>query len=373
MKPITMLTLIVILALTAHLACRIKGAAAGRPGEDHAARAEGHEGEGHAEGPGEDLAGVRTEPVVTRPMVDQLPATGTLTVDPRRLVRVVARVQGLAEEVLAYEGDRVRADQPLLRLSSTPFMAAQAEVLQAAQRMEGATEQRDRELAAALMDAARLKLTLMGMADAELETLRREKRLLPHLIVRAPRSGTILSGEAVPGAAFDNGAPLFTLADLSILQARADLYDEHLALLRPGTGARVEVHAYPGRPFPGRILAVADVMDEASGTAKVRIEVPNPEGLLKPGMFADITFTLPGGEPVPAVPEKALRTMDGRTVVFVPEEGRYVRREVRIGRKAGGWAEIVEGVRTGERVVVEGSLGVKGELMKGGLEGHGHD
>lgn len=372
MKP--MVKLILILALLALPTCRFKGADDDHAGADQAVHAsEGHGQELHAEGPGGDLAGVRTEPMGARSMEGQLPASGTLSVDPRRLVQVGARVQGRAEEVLAFEGDRVAADQPLLRLSSTPFMAAQAEVLQAARRLEGASEPRDRELAAALMDAAQLKLKLMGLADAELEVLRRDERLQPLLTVRAPRSGTILHSEAVSGAAFENGAPLFTLADLSVLQAQADLYDEHLARLKPGAGARVEVHAYPGRPFTGRLLAVGDIMDAASGTAKVRIEVPNPEGLLKPGMFADITFTLPGGEPVAAVPEAALRTMDGRTVLFVLEEGRFVQRQVRAGRRAGGWVEIVEGARIGEQVVVEGSLGVKGELMKGGLEGHGHD
>lgn len=372
MKPT--MKILLILSLLSLTACRFKGSAADPAGEGPAPHAaEGHAEGAHAGAPDEDLAGVRVEPVGLRVMEEQLPASGILSVDPRRLVQVSARTQGRAEEVLAFEGDRVSAGQPLMRLSSTPFMAAQAEVLQAAQRSAGAGEPRDRELAAALMDAARQKLALMGMSDGELETLEREQRLFPLLTVRAPRAGTVLESEAVPGAAFDAGAPLFTIADLTVLQARADLYDEHLGRLKPGAGARVEVHAYPGRPFAGRLLAVADVMDEASRTVKVRIEVPNPGGLLKPGMFADITFTLPGGAPVPAVPEGALRTMDGRTVVFVLEEGRFVPREVRTGRKAGGWVEVAGGVGAGEPVAVEGSLGVKGEFMKGGLEGHGHD
>jgi multidrug efflux pump subunit AcrA (membrane-fusion protein) len=358
---------VLLLALSALPACRPHPEAHAVHG-DH-----GHTRETPAGEPREGPAGMRTEPLGLRSMEGELLTSGSLAVDPRRMVQVSARAVGRADEVLAFEGDRVAAGQPLMRMAAPAFLASQSEVLQAARRLEEAVEPRDRDLAASLMEAAQMKLRLMGMTPDEMEGLLGEGHFLPLLTVRAPLAGTILKSDAVAGAAIENGAPLFTIADLSVLLARAELYDEHLGRLGPDAGARIEVHAYPGRAFTGRLIAVGDLMDEASRTVKVRVEVPNPGRLLKAGMFADIVFTLPGGPPVAAVPEAAVRTIDGRTVVFILEEGRYAAREVRTGRKAAGWVEILDGARVGERVAVEGSLGLKGELLKGDLEGHDHD
>ena len=129
--------------------------------------------------------------------------------------------------------------------------------------------------------------------------------------------------------------------------------------------AEVSVAAWPGRVFRGRLDRLGGTLDEATRTATVRVVAPNPDGLLRPGMFARVRLLLPGGATSLAVPEEAVLADEGRSFVFVRANADcFVRRPVAPGRAAGGWIEIASGLREGQAVVARGAFLLKSDVLR---------
>jgi len=302
-------------------------------------------------------------------------ASGTVAFNGKRFVRVTPRVAGRVEKVLAFEGERVRAGQALFELYSPDLLAAQADYLQILARAPSggrAAVTEDEKLYATLLESAGNRLRLMGFEAADLAELDAGRRALPVLGVRSPLSGTVVESGCTAGSAVEAGAPLCAVADLGSLWVRVHVFEKDLGAVSPGAGAEITVAAYPGRVFPGMLSLVGSVMDEATRTVVARVEAANPEGKLKPGMFAEVAITPGRPESALAVPEQAVRTMAGKTVVFVPRGGgTYALREVKTGRAFDGYVEILAGLADGDAVVTGGSFDVKAEMLKGSLEGEG--
>ena len=318
-------------------------------------------------------ARVRTAAVELRTFLTSVKATGSVSFNRKKYVRVSPRVAGRIEKVLALPGDRVAAGQILFELFSPPLMAVEAEYVQMHGRAAAASRSRtaeDARLDAELLASTEGKLRLLGFEDADFVTLRSTRTPLPTLSVRAPISGTVVETEVLPGSAVEAGACLAEVADLGTLWVLADVYEKDLAAVAPGAKAEMTVAAYPGETFGGSLTQVGSVMDEQTRTVKCRLEVGNPAGRLKPGMFAEIRIFASGKISFLAVPEEAVRTAEGKAVVFVETApGRYARRAVETGRAADGFLEILKGLSAGERVVTSGSFDVKAEMLKGSLEG----
>jgi len=318
-------------------------------------------------------ARVQTAAVELRTFLTSVKATGSVSFNRKKYVRVSPRVAGRVEKVLALPGDRVAAGQILFELFSPELMAVEAEYVQMHGRAAASSRSRtaeDAELDAELLASTEGKLRLLGFEDADLVALRSTRTPLPALSVRAPISGTVVETEVLPGSAVEPGACLAEVADLSTLWVLAGVYEKDLAAVAPGAKAEMTVTAYPGEVFAGVLTQVGSVMDEQTRTVKCRLEVGNPAGRLKPGMFAEIRIFASGQISFLAVPEEAVRTTEGRAVVFVETAaGRYARRAVETGRAAGGFVEILKGLSAGERVVTAGSFDIKAEMLKGSLEG----
>ena len=318
-------------------------------------------------------AGIRTAAVERRTFLPSVKATGSVSFNRKRYVRVSPRVSGRVEKVLALPGDRVAAGQLLFELFSSELMAVEAEYVQIHGRIADGVRARtaeDATLDAELLASTETKLRLLGFAEADLASLRSARAPLPTFGVRAPIAGTIVETEVLPGSAIEAGSCLAELADLSTLWVLAEVYEKDLAAVVPGAKAEMSVAAYPGEAFAGILTQVGSVMDEQTRTVKCRLEVGNPAGRLKPGMFAEIRIFASGQISFLAVPEEAVRTAEGKTVVFVEAAaGRYARRTVEMGRAVDGYVEILKGLSAGERVVTAGSFDVKAEMLKGSLEG----
>jgi len=295
-------------------------------------------------------------------------ALGELEFDARRVAGVAARAAGRIERLAAWEGDRVAAGSVLAEIYSPDFLAAQAEVLQAAARAARLSGRPEEAAARSFLEAARRKLAPLGLSQGEIEALIASGQARPLLAVRAPLSGVILESRAVAGAAVAEGADLFRLADPAVLWACVRLPEKDLAAVKPGLAADIRTQAYADRTFPGRLTLVAASMDPATRTVEGRIEVPNAGGVLKPGMFIEARLDAAAKRPALTVPAGAVQEFASGKIVFVrtkPTE--FALRPVQTGDVRGGRIEILAGLAAGEEVAASGSFMLKSELMKASL------
>jgi Cu(I)/Ag(I) efflux system membrane fusion protein len=174
--------------------------------------------------------------------------------------------------------------------------------------------------------------------------------------VRSPVRGTVLEKKVVEGQYVTEGQDLYLLADLSNLWLSVKIYEQDLGTVRAGQLAAIRFPAFPGRDVEGRIRFIDPVLDPTTRTAGVRIELPNPQGLLKPGMFANAELRVDLGRGL-AIPRSAVIDTGVRQVIYVmAAPGRFVGREVRLGPQAGDLVEVIAGLAGGERVVTAASF-----------------
>jgi cobalt-zinc-cadmium efflux system membrane fusion protein len=189
-----------------------------------------------------------------------------------------------------------------------------------------------------------------------------------YIPVRSPLHGVVLEKSVTQGTAVTVGTPLYVVADLTELWAVAEIDETQIPLVEAGRPTELSVAAYPGETFAGRITFVADMVNPKTRRVTVRCQVPNPDGRLKPEMFA--ALTLSSGEPheVLAVPSGAIQEIEGKPLVFVKTaKGSFERRDLTVGPEADGWVEVRSGVKAGEEVATTGSFLLKSELLKGSL------
>ena len=321
-------------------------------------------------------ANIKAEPAAMRVLARRVTAAGDLEFNVRRLVHLTARTPGRIEGVLVVPGDRVREGQVLAEIYSPDYLTLQAEYLLAAERAKRlAGDPAEAGQARALLDSSRERLLLVGASPAEVEGLVALSLPRPLLSVRATLSGTVIEAGVLAGDWVDLGSNLFRLADLTTLWACLHIQEKDLASVKAGAEAVLRTQAYPGEDFRGRLVLVGDVVDAGTRTVEGRVEVPNPRGRLKPGMYVDASVAAAGERAVLAVPESALQDDEGHTVVFVKTgERTFTRREVKAGERFAGYVEILSGLTEGETVVASGGFLLKSEMRKGGLgDEHGHD
>ncbi len=312
--------------------------------------------------------GIAVEPVRAAETVTRIAATGEVEFDPRRLVSLTARAEGRIERVAAYRGDRVAAGQALAEIYSRDFLALQADVVQAAERVRRLKGTPDEAGAAAFLEAAKAKLVPLGLTPAEADAIAVSKTARETLTVRSPLAGRVIEQSAVAGDAVAPGAPLFRVADLSTVWARVRVRETDLGAVAPGVDVVLRMQAYPGEEFRGRLTLLEAVMDEKTRTVEARVEAPNPAGKLRPGMFVEASIPAGGTRRVLQVPESALQEMPTGPAVFVrTAPGTFALRPVEAGERSGARVEIVRGLAEGEEVVTAGSFVLKSELLKGSL------
>ena len=324
---------------------------------------------------GVGAADIKTEPAAMRVLARSIKAAGELEFNGRRLVHLTARTPGRVERVLVVRGDRVREGQVLAEIYSPDHLTLQAEYILIAERAKRhAGDPAEAGPARALLDSARERLLLLGASPAEVDGLGASPVPRPLLSVRATLSGTVLESSVLSGDRVELGTNLFRLADLSTLWACLHVQEKDLAAVKAGTEVSLKTQAYPGEEFRGRLVLIGDVVGAGTRTIEGRVEVPNPSGKLKPGMYVDASVAA-GERTALFVREAALQDDDGQAVVFVKTgERTFTRREVEAGERLAGYVEIVKGLTEGETIVTSGSFLLKSEIHKGGLEDeHGHD
>lgn len=311
------------------------------------------------------------------PLQRTIRTTGNVVYDETHLGTVTPKFAGYVERLYVnFTGQSVRPGQPLLEIYSPELVAAQEELL-AAIRME----QQLREVASAavvdrtagLVDAARRRLLLWDVSSAQVEQIERNGEVRRTLTLHAPFGGFVVEKMVQTGQAVDAGMPLYRLADLSNVWVEADVYEQDMRFVRLGEMVHVEFAAYPGESQQGRISYIYPDVRSDTRTARVRIELANPGGRIKPGMYATVNLDAPLSERAVLVPRDAVMHSGTHAMVFVEEApGMYRAREVQVGTEVQGRTQILSGLIAGERVVSRANFLIDSEsrLMDGGADAH---
>lgn len=281
-----------------------------------------------------------------------LETTGQVTFDDRRVSTIVSRVQGRIEQTRVSLWDNVRRGEPIVSLYSPDFMTAEAELLQAktTANLTGAPEMSGGvNLAESLVSAARRKLELLGMDEADIAAIKSPN---PVIWMRAPISGTVVDNKAVRGGAVNPGDVLYSLGTLEDVWITGDIYEDDLARIHVGQQLEAVTTAYPADVFHGTIARISPGVDLNTHTIQIRCEVSNPGLKLKPQMLARVRIVTRPGQAL-VVPQDALIfETDGYYAYVDAGNDRLERRKVAIaswGEK--GSARVVSGLKPGERVV----------------------
>lgn len=316
-----------------------------------------------------------SEPFVTA-------ATGRVAFDEERVSRVASPVSGRVVELLAHVGDRVRKGQGLLVIASPDAQSAVADQVAALADQAVAVRNLERQRRLFADQAVPYKEVLqaegdatkaaaaVARADGRLEVLGIDPRSpevrASRFVLRAPLEGVVVERPAFPGMEVrpDSGTPLVTVADLGRLWVVADVYERDVGRVAAGQAATVRLTAEPGHAFAARVQHVGELVDPATRTVKVRLEVKNPGLELKPEMFARVVIQgTASPTPTLTVPSAAvLSDGDASSVVVAQGEGRYAKRTIEVGGEQDGRVRVLSGLRAGEQVVVEGALLVKAEI-----------
>jgi RND family efflux transporter MFP subunit len=225
-----------------------------------------------------------------------------------------------------------------------------------------------------LLEGAEQRLRYLDFPASEMERLKREAEPRSVVTILSPVSGTVIEKPALQGMRFEPGDPLYQIVDMSTVWLIAEVFEQDLGEVRIGQEATVTVKAYPARAFDGRVAFIYPTVGEQTRTARVRIEIPNPNGMLKADMYASVEIASSGGRRnVLAIPDSAVIDSGVRQVVLIDRgEGRFEPRTVRLGDRGEGYVEVLEGVSADEKVVVSANFLIDAESnLKAALSGFG--
>lgn len=305
--------------------------------------------------------GVRTEPAVYESLPTRLRASATVEMDETRLFAVAPRFEGWIETLHANQtGMALRRGDPLATVYSPELLAARQEYRvadEAARRLAG-SDDASAETMRRLRDAARTRLRNWEVSGAGVARPGDGDRL----VLSAPRDAVVVERLVVQGERFGPGQTILRLADLSTVWVVAQVPTSALADVAVGDRARFETPSLPGRSFEGAVAFVQPVVDGGSRTLGVRIELPNPDGILRPGLFGDAVLAGRTTTPVVVVDRSAVIDSGTRRVVLVQTApGRFTPREVRLGSPVGDRVPVLSGLQAGETVVVSANFLIDAE------------
>jgi membrane fusion protein, copper/silver efflux system len=308
-------------------------------------------------------SGVRTEAVEARVVVRPIRSIGTVMHDESRLTVVTMRSDGFVEDLfVSRTGQHVHAGEPLFRVYSADIQRAQIDLLIAmgtSQRGSGVpTPDANRNLEGALQ-----RLRNLAVPESRIREVR-EKGINPRTIDwPSPATGDVIEKKIINGQRVQAGQELYRIADHTHLWVIADVAEADLSAIKIGTRANVTVRAYAAQPIEGEVTFIYPELRAETRTARVRIEIPNPDGRLKIDMYADVVFQAGAHEePAIAVPASAVIDSGTRQVVLIAKgEGRFEPRAVKLGRRGDGYVEVLDGITKGEEVVTSATFLIDAE------------
>ena len=342
---------------------------------------------------------IETEIVSAAPFAGMVTATGKVLVPDDRTAVIGPVNEGRIVRLYAGQGTRVRNGQRLAELESADIDQAEADYLKAVADAENAkrsataelklaqqtydrtkalyektivpgknlqSAEHDLELAKAnaennlastraTLTAARRHLLILGLTDPAIDALAKKPGLAATFALNSPINGVVVERNATIGATVGPDASVFKIIDISRVWIDANVFEKDLPRVRIGQQVKVTTTAFPGTTFSGRVIFVNSVLDPDSRTVKVRTEIPNPDGRLKPDMFANVEIITDVAGNAISVPQSAVLEDGGKSFVFVAGNNGYEKRQVQAGIKTADRVEIVDGLKSGDKVVIKGN------------------
>ncbi len=309
--------------------------------------------------------GVKSEPAATRAIHTLIRAPGTIALDERRVSVISMRSESWVQKVAdVTTGSRVGKGQPLMEIYSPSVSSASAEYIATINsKATGGTALYGR--------GSRQRLMNLDVPEAAIVAMEKGGSVPLGIEWQAPRDGVVIERNAIEGMRAQPGDVLFRVADTSLVWALIDVAERDLGAISVGQPVTVKARGYPGREFAGTIGVIYPQLNRETRTARVRVELPNPDNALLPDMYVDAEIGTGSPRPVLAVPDSAVLDSGGRQAVLVDiGQGRFEPRSVKLGRRGGGYVEIREGIAEGEPVVVSANFLIDAESnLKAALKG----
>lgn len=315
--------------------------------------------------------GVRSEAAAMRELSRPIRAVGRVEIDERRVFAIAPKFEGWIERLYVNTtGQPVGKGQALFEVYSPELVSAQREYQVAAHGAQRLVDDAQGGLLQ-LAEAALARLANWDVPREEIERLKAGGAPTRTLFFRSPVAGVVLEKKALPGMRFMPGETLYQIADIGTLWVLADVFEHDIAAVKIGMPVTVTLDAWPEREFTGKVSFISPTLDAATRTVPVRIELSNPGGLLRPGMYAKVELKVGAGGTALTVPVSAIIDSGiAQRVIVQKEEGRFEPREVKLGARNDDFVEVKAGVQEGERVVVAANFLIDSESnLKAALGG----
>ena len=389
-KKITQVLLIASLVVAAICLGCSKGTAPASPANSQTSPATTESAASHA---------IETEIVQPQSIAGTILATGKILVPEDRMANIGPVNGGRLVRLYAGQGSTVKKGQKLADLESADINQAEADYLKALADSENARRtslaevkfaqatydrtkmlyeksitagknveaaEHDLELAKsaaasavagakAALTSARRRLLILGLKDTDIDALAGKSSLAAVFSLTAPISGVVIERNGTIGATVGADANVFKIIDISHVWIDANVFEKDLERVKRGQEVKVSVPAFPGVNFSGRVILISSVVDPETRSVKVRTEVPNADGRLKPDMFANVQIVTDLHRTAISIPQSAVLTDAGKTVVFVSEGSGFKKHQVTTGIQSNDRVEIIEGLSAGDKVVVKGN------------------
>jgi len=341
----------------------------------------------------QQLIGARTIAASIQPLQKNIRTVGKIEYDERKLTTINAKVEGWIEKLYVnFTGTYVKRGEPLADIYSPELWATQQEfinlvrwakrtgnrVAESAKKTTNAQGETSKDLtvllskdADALMEAARQRLKLWDISDAQIRMIEESEKPIRTLTIYSPVSGYVLQKYAVQGMKVMAGEKLIDVSDLSTVWVLADIYEYELSVIKVGDTAKIQLSYFPGRELTSKIDFISPTLSSETRTAQVRFSIPNTGGKLKPGMFTDVELKINLGSRL-AVPDEAVIDTGLRQIVYVDKgDGFFEPRAITTGLRAEKLVEVLSGLKAGEKVASSANFLIDSEAKLKGIEAPG--
>ncbi len=306
--------------------------------------------------------GVSYATVKRAPLHHTIRAVGTVEPDLQKHWAFVARVDGYVKELFVPSaGQLVEKDAPLISIYSPDLFTTERELVMLLRMRDEAKSRDARATPERLIAAAETRLRQWNITDEQITEIERKRQPNETLTLRSPFRGVVQEVPAHQGVNVKVGDHLIDIADLSVVWVSAEFYESELSMLKTGQAVTVTSSSYPNDRFEGRVAVISPFLEQTKRTAKVRIDIPNPDFKLQPGMYASVELGMDMGEGL-TVPASAVMPTGSREIAFVDKgSGKLEPRIVELGEQIGDHYEVKSGLAEGERVVASANFLIDAE------------